>query len=120
MRRRWIWAILVIALLMVTACRPTTEEISSEGSEEGASEVLGVCQPEEDCDDETTEGEEPTEEPAEATATPEVEPRTEEVENVPVEEPVDLGDDPLAVTDADWVKGPDDAFITIIEYGDFQ
>lgn len=119
MRRRWIWAILVIAILLVTACRPATEEISTEGSEETTAEVLGVCKPEEDCDDETTE-EEPEEEPAEATATPEPESRPEEVENEPVEEVVELGDDPLAITDADWVKGPDDAFITLIEYGDFQ
>ena len=26
----------------------------------------------------------------------------------------------FAVRDTDWVTGPDDAFITLLEYGDYQ
>lgn len=113
MRKSWIWAILMIALLLVSACRPAAEDLDSDSSEETAAEVVGACKPEEECDDEPVEGTEPVEETADPTATP-VE------ESAVVEPPPALGDDPLAITDADWVKGPDDAFITIVEYGDFQ
>lgn len=101
MRKVWIWAALVLALLMFTACRPEA------GTGAVATEDLGICKPEdEDCGDEGAEV-------AEATATP-----VEETQVVEV--PIDLGDDPLAVRETDWVKGPDDAFITILEYADFQ
>ena len=109
MRKPWAWAIFLIALLLVTACRPAAGDLES-----GGSEVLGACKPEEDCDDESTA------EMVDPTAAPAVESEPQEAESAPVEEPPALGDDPLAVTDADWVEGPDDAFITLIEYGDFQ
>ena len=101
MRKVWIWAVLVLALLMVSACRPDAGDTAS------ATEDLGICQPEdEDCGDEVTKTADATEAPT----------RESQVE----QEPIDLGENPLAVRDTDWVKGPDDAFITILEYADFQ
>ncbi len=120
MRRNWIWAILMVALLLVTACRPAVENLGSEESEQIAAELLGACKPEEECDDETAVEEEPVEETAEPTAVPEAESRPEEAENAPTDAAPSLGDDPLAITDGDWVKGPDDALFTLVEYGDFQ
>jgi hypothetical protein len=77
---------------------------------------LGICKPEEeDCEDELGEGEAPAEEAAEPTVAP-----VEETDSAPSEAPVVPADDPLAVQDGDWTMGPDDAFMTIIEYGDFQ
>ncbi len=37
-------------------------------------------------------------------------------------EPVDIPDNPLVAqpSDSDWTKGPADASITVVEYGDFQ
>ena len=109
MRKSWIWAILLVALLLVGACRPAADEPES-SSDEG----LGVCKPEEDCEDEPGE-EAPTEEAAEPTVAP-----VEETDSAPSEAPVALPDDPFAVQDGEWTMGSDDAFITIIEYGDFQ
>lgn len=104
MRKIWIWAVLVLALLMIAACRP---EAGANDSTPSSTEDLGICKPEdEDCDDEGTETVEATRAPIEETQA--------------VEEPIDLGDDPLAVRDTDWAKGPDDAFFTIMEYADFQ
>ncbi len=110
MRKSWIWAILLVALLLVGACRPAVEE-----PESGSSDALGVCKPEEDCEDELGEGKAPAEEVAEPTVAP-----VEETDSAPSEAPVVPADDPLAAQDGDWTMGPDDAFMTIIEYGDFQ
>ncbi len=115
MRKSWIWVILLVALLLVGACRPEVEEPESSSSDASSTEDLGVCQPEEDCEDEPGEDEAPTEEAAEPTVAP-----VEETDSAPSEAPVVPADDPLAVQDGDWTMGPDDAFMTIIEYGDFQ
>ena len=129
MRRIWIWAILLVALLLVAACRPAEEP------EQTSAEVAGVCKPEEEeCADEPAEVEPaeveaPAEEVEEPTATPveEVEPEeeaedapTEAAESAATEPPAVPEDDPFAIQDTDWVKGSDDAFFTLIEYGDFQ
>ena len=120
MRKRWIWAVLLIALLLVAACRPPVEDVDPGSSEVTSTEELGACKPEEPCDDETAEPEAPVEETPEPAAPTEEPEREEEVENTPTEAAAVPVEDLLAVTDDDWVKGPDDAFITIIEYGDFQ
>jgi len=125
MKKGWIWAVLLIALLGVTACRPAADDAAHSASE--AAEDLGACLPEEEaCVDESALSQTPEEETA-----PAEEPEREETaEETPAEEPAatdtevsesaPVGDDPFAVQETDWVMGPDDAFITLIEYGDYQ
>ena len=125
MKKGWIWAVLLVALLAISACRPAADDGSGNASE--AAEDLGICQPEDEaCVDEsaltaTAEAETATaEEPAPA----------ETVDETPAEEPAGANTEvpeiapppanPFAVRETDWVMGAEDAFITIIEYADFQ
>lgn len=124
MKRHWTWVILLITLLLVVACR-TPAEIEETVPESAATEQvdLGLCPPDEECDDETVDAE--TEEqtsaevetPASPTSEPTAQPTTPgEAENEPDDIPVD---DPLVVKDTDWVIGPADATLTLIEYADY-
>jgi hypothetical protein len=127
MKKGWIWAILLVAMLVISACRPAEDDVDRDASETAAAEDLGACQPEDEaCVDESVLSATPEEETA-----PAGEPEPEEtVEETPAEEPVatdaevlestPLVDNPFLVRETDWVMGPDDAFITMIEYGDFQ
>ncbi len=114
------WAVLLAALMLTAGCRPT-EETDIPGATEPTAiveeEGTAVCVTgENDC------GEEPA---AEETAVEQVErPTTAPTEQTApeptAETTVNSDEDPFAIRDTDWVKGPDDAFITLIEYGDFQ
>ncbi len=128
MKRGWIWAVLLVALLVISACRSVEDEAGHNGSEAAATEDLGLCQPEDEtCVDESALSETPEEEETAPTKEPEPE---ETVEEAPTEEPADANtevsesapvvENPFLVRETDWVMGPDDAFITLIEYGDYQ
>ena len=99
------WLLLLIALLVITACRPEAALGDTAGDEPAATEELGLCPPgEEECDDE-----------AEATAVPTAAAQPAEQNPTPVQ-PVE---DPFVLRNTDWIKGPDDAVITLIEYSDY-
>jgi hypothetical protein len=127
MRRVWIWAILLIALLLVAACRPVAEleETDSSSTEPTPAQPAGVCKPEEEeCEDETadetvdeTTGDETAvEETDEPASSPTEETASESAAEGETADP----DDPFAVQKTDWVMGADEATVTIIEYGDYQ
>lgn len=119
MKRFWIWASLLLALLLVVGCRSVDDGQAVDPTEEAS---LGVCQPGEDtsdCDDEGND-EQPV---ADATTEPTREPTAEPA--TPVEDPqqnanpTDETNDPMAPRDTDWVLGAENPVITLIEYGDY-
>lgn len=117
MKRYGIWAMFLVALLLVVGCRPTEDGGADDPTT--ADLEIDACKPNEsDCGDETAEAEATeavvTEAPANVPAATEV-PQATEVP--PVE--IDLGEDPFAVRETDWVKGPEDAILTLVEYADF-
>lgn len=125
MKRAWIWAVLLIALVMISACRPTADSL--EDGAAAAAEDLGACQPEDDaCEVEPAAAEtveestEPTRETTVEETTGETTPEESAPTDTEVSEGALAGDDPFAIQKTDWVLGPEDAFITMIEYGDFQ
>lgn len=123
MKRSWQWAVLLIALLVVVACRPVTDFGEQATAEPGETEELepGLCPPDqEDCGDEEVEQEtEAAQETVEPTAVPEP---TEVPADDPTVEPevtVDV-EALLAVKETDWVKGAgEEPVITLLEYADF-
>ncbi len=112
------WAVLLAALMLTAGCRPTAET-DNPGTVEPTLTVEGteICDPEEnDCEDEPAAEETAVEQIERPTTAP-----TEQTAPAPTAEtPVNPDDDPFAVRDTDWVTGPDDAFITLLEYGDYQ
>ncbi len=105
MKRSWTWAILLIALMLIVACRPAADS--------GELEDLDACPPgEEVCTTDETANEEPAPAPTTPAATDAPQPTAK---------PVDLGADPLAIRDGDWVSGSqaEDPLFTLVEYGDF-
>ena len=137
MNRRWTWAVLLIAMLFVSACRPVGEVEEPATLDITAGEDMGICPPDdEDCGGETAGEQEVAEEPtaeetvaeeptAEPTALP-TDPPTPEPVNEPTAEPVETNDggdvpveDPFVIKDTDWTLGPEDATVTLLEYADY-
>ena len=114
------WAVLLAALMLTAGCRPAAETDNPDPAEPTAiveAEGTPICGPEEnDCEEEPA-AEETAVEPVERPTTA---PTEQTAPEPTAERPVNSGDDPLAVRDTDWVMGADDAFITLLEYGDYQ
>jgi hypothetical protein len=112
MKRHLSWILLLVALVVITACRPAAEvdEVTTEAP--AATDELGACQPGgDDCEDEETEA------ATDATAVPTAQPTTEKEAAEPASaEPVG---DPFAIRDTDWVMGAEDPVVTLIEYSDY-
>jgi hypothetical protein len=121
MKKGWIWAVLLVALLAISACRPAADDAGHNASE--AAEDLGICQPEDEaCVDESALSATPEAE----TATAEEPAPEETVDETPADANTEVPEiapppaNPFAVRETDWVMGAEDAFITIIEYADYQ
>ncbi len=103
MRRYLTWAALLVALLLAVSCRSAATETTPDAD---PLVLYATAKP-------------ATAVPAPATAVPTVKPSADPTaaaaEPVPA---VDL-EDPLAVRETDWVMGPPDAIITLLEYGDY-
>lgn len=111
------WAVLLAALMLTAGCRPAAET-DNPGTAEPARTVEGtaICVPgENDCEDEPAAEETAVEQVERPTTAPTEQTAPEPTADAPVNY-----DDPLAIRDTDWVMGPDDAFITLLEYGDYQ
>ncbi len=114
------WAVLLAALMLTAGCRPIAET-DNPGTVEPTliveAEGTAICAPgENDCEDEPAAEETAVEQIERPTTAP-----TEQTAPEPAAEtPVNSDEDPLAIRDTDWVMGPDDAFITLLEYGDYQ
>jgi hypothetical protein len=100
------WLLLLIALLVITACRPEAGLGDAPTGVPAATEDLGICPP----------GDEGCDEVAEATAVPTARPTATAQPAAQAPAPIE---DPFALRDTDWVKGADDPIITLIEYADF-
>jgi hypothetical protein len=120
MKRYLSLALLLVALVVITACRPQAGRGDTATAEPAATEELGICPPGgADCEDEGA-GATTT---AEATAVPTVEPTNQPAADKqtpdPSPTPAEPVADPLAIHDTDWVKGAKDPVVTLIEYGDY-
>jgi hypothetical protein len=110
MKRHLAWILLLVALVVITACRPDAGEGDVTTEDPAATEDLGLCPPGgDDCEDEEADP------AAEATAVPTPEPAAEEGAMGSAEP----DNDPLALRDTDWVMGSEDPVITLIEYSDY-
>jgi len=103
------WLLLLIALLVITACRPEAGLGDAPTGVPAATEDPGICPP----------GEEGCDEVAEATAVPTARPTATAQPAAQTPAPAGPVEDPLAPRDTDWVKGADDPVITLIEYSDY-
>jgi hypothetical protein len=118
MKRNLSLVLLLVALAVITACRPAAGLGDTATAEPAATEELGVCPPGgEDCEDEGTGAD------AEATAVPVADATAKPAEDKqaadPSPAPAEPVEDPLALRDTDWVKGAKDPVITLIEYSDY-
>ena len=108
MNKRWIWAVLILALFVVSACRPTAE-VDEYNPDAESTVDEGICEPnDESCEDTTA---------AEATPEPTVAPtRAPQATAAPA---IDLPADPLAERPGDWVMGAEEPIVTLLEYSDY-
>ncbi len=117
MKNLKVWAVLVAALMLIVGCRPTGEtDIPGTAELTLTEDGEAVCEPEDtDCEEEPTAGEAAAEQVEGPTTAPAEQAASEQTAETPVNP-----DDPFAIRDSDWVMGPDDALITLLEYGDYQ
>jgi len=114
MKRNLSLVLLLVALVVITACRPAAGLGDTATAEPAATEELGVCPPGgEDCEDEGAGA------TAEATAAPTAEPTADKQAADPSPTPAEPPEYPLALRDTDWVTGAKDPVITLIEYSDY-
>ena len=117
----WLIGLLFAGLLLLSACGGAAEEVAeateAPAQEEAASVAADTPEAEEEPAEEAVV-ETPNEE---APANPD-----EEIVSVPLEAavceavPVQENTNISPVSDDDWAKGPEDARVTVIEFGDFQ
>ncbi|MBN1317177.1 MAG: peptidylprolyl isomerase [Anaerolineales bacterium] len=120
------WVVVVIALMLFTACRSGSGvEVTSTPSLPGEETESEVCEPNEDCSDESEsnlveEESEAVEEPtAQPTVEPTIEPTKKPDDSDVSEEIVSPIENPLAERESDWAMGPEDALFTLVEYSDY-
>jgi hypothetical protein len=114
MKRNLSLILLLVGLVVITACRPAADPGDTATAEPAATEDLGLCPPGgEDCEEESSGA------TAEATAIPTAIPTADEQTAETSPTPAGPTEDPLASRDTDWVKGAKDPVITLIEYGDY-
>lgn len=116
--RKSLMILLVFILLALSACV---------GAEKAAVDITPESVPTDVVDENTPEA--PGTTPQSEEGAPEVADSLQESAGIPVSECTlvsSMPDSPqeyaelFAVTDDDWVIGPEDAAITLVEYGDFQ